>query len=214
MIAVAFLYGLCPKSARCLALCLALPVALAALVLPTVASDWPSETGLIYGGYESDSFFRERANRRAAWRATVVPTAVRVADPGWTATVTFVRPEPMAPLLTASRPQSRVPIQQRAPITGQSHGLEGIASYYWQDQMTASGERFDRTALTAAHKTLPLNTRVKVTNVVNGRSVIVRINDRGPFKPGRVIDLSEAAARQIDMERLGLAPVKVEVVGK
>jgi rare lipoprotein A len=106
------------------------------------------------------------------------------------------------------------PRSRTAPVTGPGgHALDGIASYYWQDQMTASGERFDRAALTAAHKTLPMGSRVRVTNVVNGRSVIVRINDRGPFKPGRVIDLSEAAARVIDMERFGLVPVKVDVLG-
>jgi rare lipoprotein A len=66
--------------------------------------------------------------------------------------------------------------------------------------------------MTAAHKTLPFNTRVRVTDLVTGRSVIVRINDRGPFKPGRVIDLSEAAAEQLGMVRSGIVPVKIEVV--
>ena len=98
------------------------------------------------------------------------------------------------------------------PLTGLTHILEGIASFYWQDQMTASGERFDRRGFTAAHKTLPLNTRVRVTNVVNGRSIVVRINDRGPYKHGRVIDLSEAAAQQLDMQRTGLVPVKLQVI--
>jgi len=66
--------------------------------------------------------------------------------------------------------------------------------------------------MTAAHRTLPLNTRVRVTNALNGRSIVVRINDRGPFKPGRVIDLSEAAAHHLDMQRLGLVQVKLKVV--
>ncbi len=78
--------------------------------------------------------------------------------------------------------------------------------------MTASGERFDKSDLTAAHKTLPFGTRVKVTNQSSGKTVVVRINDRGPFKPGRVIDLSEAAARHIGMTGRGLAAVKIEVV--
>lgn len=78
--------------------------------------------------------------------------------------------------------------------------------------MTSSGERFDRRGLTAAHKTLPLGTRVRVTNLANGRSIVVRINDRGPFKGGRVIDLSEAAAEQIAMTGAGLARVALEVV--
>jgi rare lipoprotein A len=93
-----------------------------------------------------------------------------------------------------------------------AHALDGIASYYWQDQMTASGERFDKRAMTAAHPTLPFGTLVAVTNLRNGKTTVVRINDRGPFKPGRIIDVSEAAAEVLDMQSRGLAPVKLEVV--
>jgi rare lipoprotein A len=89
----------------------------------------------------------------------------------------------------------------------------GIASYYWQGQQTASGARFNPNALTAAHRTLPFGTKVRVTNKRNGRSVIVTINDRGPFIRGRVIDLSLAAAGVIGMKGAGLAPVSVERVG-
>lgn len=92
------------------------------------------------------------------------------------------------------------------------HDLSGLASFYWQEQQTASGERFDKAQLTAAHRTLPFGTRVKVNHLDNGRSVIVRINDRGPFKPGRVIDLSHAAADALAMTGHGLAPVRLEVV--
>ena len=81
----------------------------------------------------------------------------------------------------------------------------GLASYYIEPQSTASGERFNPNELTAAHKTLPFGTRVRVTNRHNGKSVVVRINDRGPFVKGRVIDLSRAAARAINM--YGVAPV-------
>lgn len=98
------------------------------------------------------------------------------------------------------------------PSLTSRHVLDGLASYYWQSQMTANGEQFDRRALTAAHNTLPFNTQVKVTHVATGRSVVVRINDRGPFKPGRIIDLSEAAAAALGIERLGLAAVKLAVV--
>lgn len=94
------------------------------------------------------------------------------------------------------------------------HALSGLASFYWQDQMTASGERFDKSAMTAAHRTLPFNTRVKVMNPRSKRSVIVRINDRGPFTPGRVIDLSDAAAAELGMRHLGLARVVLEVLGE
>jgi rare lipoprotein A (peptidoglycan hydrolase) len=97
-------------------------------------------------------------------------------------------------------------------LQGKRHALDGVASYYWQDQMTATGERFDKTALTAAHPTLPFGSKVRVTRVDTGKSVVVRINDRGPFKPGRVIDLSERAAQEINMTGRGLASVKLEVL--
>ncbi|MEO1067252.1 MAG: septal ring lytic transglycosylase RlpA family protein [Pseudomonadota bacterium] len=91
----------------------------------------------------------------------------------------------------------------------------GIASFYWQDQKTANGEQFNKNALTAAHRTLPFNTLVKVTRVKSGKSVVVRINDRGPFIKGRIIDLSLAAAQEIGLTRkMGITKVKVEVVGK
>lgn len=91
----------------------------------------------------------------------------------------------------------------------------GQASFYAHEfagRRTASGERFNPEALTAAHRTLPMGTRVRVTNLRNGQSVIVRITDRGPFKKGRIIDLSLAAARVIGMVRSGIAPVKLEIV--
>jgi rare lipoprotein A len=87
-----------------------------------------------------------------------------------------------------------------------AHAETGIASVYAYDGgKTASGERGDPRALTAAHRTLPFGTMVKVTNKKNGQSVHVRINDRGPFKQGRIIDLTPAAARQLGFD--GLAPV-------
>jgi len=88
----------------------------------------------------------------------------------------------------------------------------GKASFYWEDSRTASGERFHAEALTAAHRKFPLQSWVRVTNERNGRSVIVRINDRGPYVGGRIIDLSRGAARQIDMVAAGIVPVKVELL--
>ena len=88
----------------------------------------------------------------------------------------------------------------------------GIASYYGNElagNRTANGERFDPGQLTAAHRTLPFGSMVRVTNMSNGDSVIVRINDRGPFSRGRVIDVSHAAAREIGMQRSGTARVKL-----
>ena len=95
--------------------------------------------------------------------------------------------------------------------------FRGIASFYgayFAGRKTASGERFNPSKMTAAHKTLPFGTRVRVTNMRNGRSVVVRINDRGPFIRGRVIDLSRGAAGVIGMIGRGIAPVRVEVLGR
>jgi rare lipoprotein A len=95
--------------------------------------------------------------------------------------------------------------------------LRGVASFYGYDgsgNQTATGERFNPEAMTAAHRHLPFGTKVRVTNTRNGQSVIVRINDRGPFIRGRVIDLSYGAARIIGMIGRGVAPVKVEVLGR
>lgn len=91
----------------------------------------------------------------------------------------------------------------------------GIASYYgkrFHGRLTANGERFNMNAMTAAHKTLPFGTRVRVTHARNGKSVVVRINDRGPFIRGRTIDLSRAAAQRIGMISSGHARVKLAII--
>ncbi|WP_281347184.1 septal ring lytic transglycosylase RlpA family protein [Thermosulfurimonas marina] len=92
---------------------------------------------------------------------------------------------------------------------------EGLASWYgpgFHGRRTASGEIYNMYAFTAAHKTLPLGTYVLVTNLKNGRRVVVRINDRGPFVPGRIIDLSYAAARALNMVEDGVVPVRITVL--
>ncbi len=93
--------------------------------------------------------------------------------------------------------------------------LHGKATWYGgelQGSMTASGERFDQDELTAAHKTLPLGARVRVTNLANDLAVEVRINDRGPYGKGRIIDLSRAAARKLKMIEAGVADVEIRVI--
>jgi rare lipoprotein A len=103
------------------------------------------------------------------------------------------------------------------PTGARSTGVQrGMATFYGDEQQggpTASGERFDKHKLTAAHRTLPIGTRVRVTNTKNGRSVDLRINDRGPYgNRGRIIDVSEEAARRLDMIDAGVVPVVVEVL--
>jgi rare lipoprotein A len=92
--------------------------------------------------------------------------------------------------------------------------MVGAASYYYQGTRTASGSRFNPDGLTAAHRTLPFGTRVRVTHMGTGRSVEVTINDRGPFIGGRIIDLSRGAASALGMISQGVARVSVEVLGR
>ncbi len=89
---------------------------------------------------------------------------------------------------------------------------QGLASFYSEGGRTASGEKFDASELTAAHPTLPFGTRLRVTNVKTGRSVVVRVNDRGPYVPGRIVDVSYSAADALGMVGGGTAKVKLDVV--
>ncbi len=113
----------------------------------------------------------------------------------------FIRPPPAPAEPKASSPNRAV--------------QQGWASWYgprFHGRRTANGERFNKFHLTAAHRTLPFNTRVRVTNLQNGRSIVVRINDRGPYIRGRIIDLSYAAAQQLGMHRQGVIQVTVEIL--
>lgn len=107
------------------------------------------------------------------------------------------------------------PRRQRTRTASSSRSVgasDGMASFYRQGSRTASGEKFNPNELTAAHPTLPFGTKVRVTNVSTGKSVTVRVNDRGPFVRGRVIDVSHAAAQTIGMTGQGVAKVKLDVV--
>jgi rare lipoprotein A len=110
------------------------------------------------------------------------------------------------------------PEETNAQPTGSGvQTVTGAASWYgskFHGRRTANGERFDMNGMTAAHRTLPFGTKVRVTNQRNGRSVTVRINDRGPFSGNRVIDLSRGAAESVGMVRSGVAPVRLEVLGR
>ena len=131
-------------------------------------------------------------------------------------------PEPVRTAPAANPQVAAVPVQPAvseetraspAPRSKQTERASyGLASFYWQGSRTASGERFDKRDLTAAHRTLPFGTRVRVTNLATGRSVTVRVNDRGPFVAGRVIDVSHAAAEELGMVGRGVAKVRLTVV--
>ncbi len=121
-------------------------------------------------------------------------------------------------LLTTSGAKAQ-PLPGGSGPSGPSGGVfeRGVASWYgpgFNGKLTASGEVFDQRAFTAAHKTLPHGTVVLVTDEDTGRTVTVKINDRGPFKPGRVIDLSERAAEELGSKEKGLAQVRLEIVGR
>lgn len=92
---------------------------------------------------------------------------------------------------------------------------EGMASWYgapYHGRATASGERYDQEGLTAAHRSLPFGTMIRVTNLASGRSLVLRVNDRGPFKPDRIVDVSRRAARELGFLGAGSAPVRLEVL--
>lgn len=126
-----------------------------------------------------------------------------------------------SPLVTAAAAGDKAPAGQpgaeKAPdqVRSQPTAQTGPIAWYgkkFAGRKTASGQRFDPTAMTMAHPTLPFGTRVRVTNLDNGKSVVVRVNDRGPTTAGRIADLSQAAAEQIDMVRAGVVEAKLEVL--
>jgi peptidoglycan lytic transglycosylase len=122
---------------------------------------------------------------------------------------------PSVPATPNVAPDSLTP--QGTATTRHKRLLKGIASWYggvFNGHKTASGEKFDENALTACHRTLPFGTLVRVVNVRNGRSVTVRITDRGELAEGRIIDLSKGAAEKLAMTRSGLAPVVLDVLSR
>ena len=148
--------------------------------------------------------------------STRVPLSATVAALALALAVSAQAQAPAAPAAPATPAPAAAPAQAPAAAPAAAPaGMEGLAAYYsnrLDGRRTASGQVFDQSKLTAAHPTLPFGTMVKVTNTKNGRSVVVRINDRGPTQAGRVIDVSHAAASKLGMLRAGLVPVKLEVV--
>ncbi len=144
------------------------------------------------------------------WRGVVVWSGVTVAVAGASLLAGCATRRPPAPVRRTARPP--------APSTVASHypAQEGLASWYgpgFQGRLTSSREVYDQYDFTAAHRTLPLGTWARVTNLQNGRTVTVYVNDRGPYIDGRVIDLSFAAAYALDIVATGTAPVRIVVLG-
>jgi len=119
---------------------------------------------------------------------------------------------------TPDRPSNRPAVSGRVPDGPRrwgDHYLRGLSSWYGRDfhgKKTANGEIFNMYKLTAAHRTLPLGTKARIWNVENGRSCIVIINDRGPFIEGRILDLSYAAALELEMAQKGVAEIQIEIL--
>jgi peptidoglycan lytic transglycosylase len=133
---------------------------------------------------------------------TAAPIAVHDAEPP--ATSAFAS-APAAPPIKGKAAAAESPA-----VKGKA--TYGLASYYSQDSKTASGERFDPREMTAAHRTLPFGTRVRVTQLETGRSVTVRINDRGPYVDGRIVDISRGAAQSLGIIDRGVTKVKLDVL--
>jgi len=175
------------------------------ILKPGFWGSWLVVTGLISmigSGVSADANISRNTVTAAVTPAAPATLAVAPAAEGEAADTLAAAP------LTEGQPGE---VDAATPVADQV----GLASWYgheWQGRKTASGERFDTRKLTAAHRTLPLDTKVKVTNLENGKSVEVKVNDRGPYIAGRVLDLSTQAARELGMEKEGLALVRIEIL--
>ena len=151
------------------------------------------------------------APNRVMSRRGVSPSESQTGNPSSDKPPTHTFPREIPPIAKIPSPPET---EQAPPATSQPTMMEtGVASWYgpkFHGKLTASGEVFNQEKFTAAHQTLPWGSRVKVTNLANGKSVDVRINDRGPFGKGRIIDVSRAAARALGMMGQGLTTVRVE----
>ena len=194
--------------------CVSFVIVLAAAIVAVGSS--AEAQSLPDAAFSASTALRSPPGPVGAWQTAVSPqAAVQARDPLWTAI--SLSAAKMRIAHASIGPSARLhdlDTQHGPRLTGPGHGLIGLASYYGQGEVTATGERFNPSGMTAAHRTLPFGTRVRVTRVDTGNSIVVRINDRGPFKPGRVIDLSEGAAENLGITGVGLAQVRLEVLGR
>jgi rare lipoprotein A len=181
--------------------------------LPQVAAlEWRVSTLVLMAAVISSQgcgIISDAPNRVVSTRG-VSPSESQTGNPSSDKPPTHTLPREIPPIAKVpSSPET----EQAPPATSQPTMETGVASWYgpkFHGKLTASGEVFNQEKFTAAHQTLPWGSRVKVTNLANGKSVDVRINDRGPFGKGRIIDLSRAAARALGMVGRGLTTVRVE----
>jgi rare lipoprotein A len=195
-------------------------VAFCVLCLGVIACCGHAEAQSLSDTAVAASGWQKSAEAVGAWQTAVAPEAEAPAPEAETANAAEAR-DPLwavhlsktaeAAFRTASIASSA---SKKKPEAARRSRLTGLASYYGSGEVTATGEKFNPKGMTAAHRTLPFGTRVRVTRVDTGNSVVVRINDRGPFKPGRIIDLSEGAAEDLDMTKVGLAEVRLDVLGR
>jgi rare lipoprotein A len=167
------------------------------------------------GGMSSITYNTARLFAVALTAATLAACAQPAAVTDKAGSLAATRQASADPGRKTSSWSRRAATKQQAASSGKSETTDasyGLASFYGHESQTASGERFNPGELTAAHRTLPFGTRVRVTNMTTGKSVTVRINDRGPYVPGRVVDVSHSAAESLGIVRQGVAKVKVDVV--
>ena len=152
---------------------------------------------------------------RLRWRAALSPppsarnpNCARVRE----ASLERDRSTSSVPKRRAASVKKYTPVARRKHAAGTEIASNGVASFYTEGTKTASGEKFNTHDLTAAHPTLPFGTRLRVTNVTNGQAVTVRVNDRGPYIQGRIVDVSYSAADALGMVGKGLANVSLDVV--
>ena len=171
---------------------------------------------MAFDGYDRSSCRNARRLLLVALIAATLPACIQTTAVGDRPTASAVSRQPSSQRVAAvTRQQYRAARTRQAARTQSARpqrAADGLASFYSQGTRTASGEKFNAGELTAAHRTLPFGTRVRVTNVATGQSVTVRVNDRGPFINGRVIDVSHAAAQSLGMVGQGVAKVKLDVV--
>lgn len=161
-----------------------------------------------YKGFWADVVHEHQAAHAATAYQMMLPATPSSEEQHYPVEPVF-QPEPVYP----SEPVEPVRQQQSNMSTWLQHGQASYYAHKYHGRQTASGETYNMYALTAAHPDLPFGTALRVTNLHNGRSVVVRVNDRGPFKPGRIVDLSLAAAEQIGLVVSGVTDVNVEVLG-